>query len=187
MKILKLAVALAMILLAPAQAAQNLILDITPVAPRSTDGPFTFNNIPVWTPIWVSRLDQGYPVVPTPSAACFTCFFQILSSNDIMKPAKNAWVTFAILGSTSNARVRLMSFYNDYSTNPATRVVKSDWNCDLAPPAIGGPSLVACDITAKWNALWTDPLMMAQQHAFYYEVIGSGAIYMARMTINYLP
>jgi len=166
----------------PAQAGENLIVDITPVAPRAKDNPFTFTGIPVWTPIWVSRYDQGYPVIPTPDAACFSCFMAPFASNDGMRPAKSAFISFAVLGQTSNTRVRLVSFYFNYNTNQ--NVSDNTW-CDQAPDQLNAPRIRVCDITTKWNAIWADPFLRAQQHQFYYEVIGTGSIYMARMLIDY--
>jgi hypothetical protein len=60
-------------------------------------------------------------------------------------------------------------------------------SCHFCFANLNAPNLQVCDITAKWNALWSDPLLRGQAHAFYYEVIGSGAIYMARIQIDYLP
>lgn len=171
-------------LVVPASADRLVTFDIINPAPRSQDKPFTFSNIPVWTPIYVSRLDQGYPVIVTPDAVCFSCFFQNFSANDGMKLAKTVDIVFAVLGATSNTRVRLVSMYLNYSTGQY--VYDRDW-CDRAPPSLNNPRIVFCDITDKWNTTWNDPFLRAQEHAFTFEVIGTGVVYMARMRINYLP
>lgn len=168
----------------PAAADKIATFDIINPALRSQDRPFTFNNIPIWTPIFVSRANQGYPVIPTPDAACFSCFFQNFAANDGMKLAKTVDIVFAISGATSNTRVRLISMYNNYSTGQ--QVYDRDW-CDRAPDILNAPRIVFCDITTKWNATWSDPWLRAQEHAFTFEVIGTGVVYMARMRINYLP
>ncbi len=151
-------------------ASMNINLDIIPPAPRSTEA-YSFSGVTTFT-----ELSQV-----TPSAACRTCFSQGFASNNGMRQASSVFIEVALMGYSANAQARLISYYYDASGN---KIVDATWGT-VSPPVLGMPKLMAVNITRKWNALWSGPLI-GHEHAFVVEVIGTGTVYLARMRIDYL-
>lgn len=112
-----------------------------------------------------------------PGAAPWTAFGCPMFWYTDYKPAQIAQTRIIF---TPTGWVRLVSSYTD---NAGVAHVDNSWG-EVVPNPNYGVQNAGFDMTAKWNAYWSDPIRKGYEHQFFLEVKGSGLLYGCKMEVD---